>query len=157
MSDRHTLIFHTIRLAKRIQEVMGFKPFPYSLNYSQASTILYIAANAQINQTKLALHLHLKSASIVTLVDQLEKLDLVRRENIDGDRRKYLITLTQRGKATVAKIKNQSYALDDFLRSKLGQKEAQTFHSTLEKLTAYLDDWKGGENEIPSTKRHLET
>lgn len=140
--ERHTLVFHIIRLAKKMQEALGFKPFPYGLNSSQASTILFISVNKEVNQVKLAHHLHLKPASIVTLVDELERLALVTRKAANATRREYQITLTRKGTQTVDQIEKITYQLDDFLRDKLAGPAAQNLQLTLEKLATYLDDWQ---------------
>ena len=153
---KHTLIFHTIGLARKIQKIIGFKSSPLSLSYSEAAALLIISdLQKDISQIEIASRLHLEPASIVSLIDKLEKLGLVKRVAPDVDRRKYHIVLTPEGEIKAKQIKNKTYELDNFLRKKISKGEIQTFYLVLEKLTAYLDEWKGGENEIPSTKRHL--
>ena len=152
---RHTLIFHTIGLSKKLQKIVGFRQSSFPLSYTQASALLVINSRKEINQREIAFHLHLEPASVVSLIDELERLKLVKRLSPNGDRRKYHIVLTEKGKMKLKEINNQIYKLDDYLKTKLSSEEIMTFFSTLEKLTAYLDGWKGGENEIPSTKRHL--
>ena len=188
---KHTIIFHLIGFARKTQKVIGFKSPPLSLSYSEASAILITDSQKNINQRKPAANLHLDPASVVTLIDKLEKLNLVKRQSPDGDRRKYNIVLTDDGKRKVRLIKKRINQLEKDLRSRLSEEEIASFFPTLEKLMAYLDDWKGlrpdprsravltskllasgseeasgavtqrafgqrgGEHEIPSTKRHL--
>jgi len=152
---KHTFVFHIIGLAKKIQKVIGFKSPPFSLSYSEASALLTIDSQKDIHQREIASRLHLEPGSVVSLIDKLEKINLVKRESPDGDRRKYHIILTNIGKRKLRQIKSRAYQLDNALRNKLSEKEITSFFSTLEKIMAYLDDWKGGENEIPSTKRNL--
>ena len=152
---KHTFVFHVIGLAKKIQKVIGFKSPPFSLSYSEASALLTIDSQKDINQREIAARLHLEPASVVSLIDELEKANLVKRESPDQDRRKYHIVLTAAGRRKLRQIKSRAFQLDNTLRSKLKAKEVASFFATLEKLMAYLDDWKGGENEIPGTKRHL--
>lgn len=154
---KHTLVFHTIILAKKIQKIIGLKLPPFNLSYSEAATLLTIDSQKNICQIEIATRLHLQPASVVTLIDEIEKLKLVRRVVPDGNRRKYHIILTNQGKIKVGQIKNRVNNLDNFFKKNLSPKETQTFRLVLDKLTAYLDEWKGGENEIPSTKRHLAT
>lgn len=152
---KHTFVFHIIGLARKIQKVIGFKSPPPSLSYSEASALLIIDSQKNISQREIAAKLHLEPASVVTLIDELEKLNLVKRQSPDGDRRKYYIVLTDDGKRKVRLIKKRINQLEKDLRSKLSEKEIASFFPILEKLMAYLDDWKGGEYEIPSAKRHL--
>ncbi|OGD94505.1 hypothetical protein A3F02_02005 [Candidatus Curtissbacteria bacterium RIFCSPHIGHO2_12_FULL_38_9b] len=152
---KHTFVFHSISLAKKIQKSVGFKSLPLDLSYSEACALLVIASSQEINQKEIASKLHLEPASIVSLIDELGKNGLVSRESPNGDRRKYRIVLTKLGKIKVKHIKNKTYKLDNLLRKQLTPKEEASFESILKKLNAYLAEWKGGENEIPGTKRYL--
>src|SRR3990170_1450477 len=135
---KHTFVFHIIGLARKIQKVIGFKSPPLSLSYSEASALLVIDSQKNISQREIAAKLHLEPASVVTLIDELEKLDLVKRQSPDGDRRKYHIVLTDDGKRKVRQIKKRIHQLEDALRGKLSQKEIASFFPILEKLMAYL-------------------
>src|SRR3989344_1235691 len=140
---KHTFVFHIIGLARKIQKVIGFKSPPLSLSYSEASALLIIDSQENINQRELADKLHLEPASVVTLIDKLEKLNLVKRQSPNGDRRKYNIVLTDDGKRKVKLIKKRINQLEKDLRSRLSEKEVSSFFPTLEKLMTYLDDWQG--------------
>lgn len=152
---KHTLVFHVISLAKKLQKVIGFKAPPLRLSYSQASTLLLVDGYKNINQREIAERLHLEPASVVSLVDELAKLKLVKRHSPDDDRRKYHIVLTQDGKVKVKQIKSRTYQLDSLLKSQLSQNEIRTLSAITKKLSTYLAGQKGGENEIFGTKRSL--
>jgi len=152
---KHTLVFHVISLAKKLQKVIGFKAPPLSLSYSQASTLLLVDGYKNINQRELAQRLHLEPASVVSLIDELVKLKLVKRQSPDDDRRKYHIILTENGKVKVKQIKSRTYQLDNLLKSQLSPNEVRTLSTAIEKLSTYLADRKGGEYEIFGTKRSL--
>ncbi|OGE04900.1 hypothetical protein A3B51_02410 [Candidatus Curtissbacteria bacterium RIFCSPLOWO2_01_FULL_41_18] len=141
----HTLIFHSIDVAKRIQKVIDFKSPPLSLSYSQASALLVSDSQKEITQKELASKLRLEPATIVTLIDELERLKLVKRVSIDDDRRKYHIALTPAGKNKAKQIKVKTVQLDSFLKNKLAKQELNNLHSILTKLTVALGEWKGGE------------
>jgi DNA-binding MarR family transcriptional regulator len=142
---RHTLVFHTINLAKKLQKDIGFKSAPLSLSYSEASALLVIASQKTISQKEIAQTLRLEPASVVTLVDELEKLRLVKRLHSNGDRRKYQIILTEAGQSKAKLLKKRSYQLDHFLEKQLSPKEIQIFFPIVEKLTKSLDKWEGGD------------
>ncbi|MBI2327058.1 winged helix-turn-helix transcriptional regulator [Candidatus Curtissbacteria bacterium] len=152
---KHTLTFHSIGFAKKLDKVIGFKSSPLSLSYSQASAVLVSDSQKEISQREIASHLHLEPATVVTLIDELEKLKLVKRLHTNGDRRKYKVVLTNKGKSAARQIKNRTWRINNYLKSQLSKKEFEMFNKSLEKLTNALDKWKGGENEIPGTKRHL--
>lgn len=142
---KHTLIFHSIDVAKRIQKVIDFKSPPLSLSHSQASALLVIESQKEINQKELASKLRLEPATIVTLIDELERLKLVKRVTINDDRRKYHIALTPAGKNKAKQIKVKTIQLDSFLKNKLSNHELEILHSILTKLTVALGEWRGGE------------
>lgn len=142
---KHTLVFHLISIAKKLQKGIGFKLSPLSLSYSQASALTVIGSQKETSQKEIATKLHLEPATVVTLIDELEKLNLVKRDSHFDDRRKYNINLTSQGKTKALQIKKKASKLDNYLRNHLTAKEVKNFQSTLEKLFNSLDHWKGGE------------
>lgn len=144
---KHTIVFHTIDTARKIQKLIDFKDQPISLSYSEASALLIIDSTTELSQKKLSLMLNLEPASIVTLIDQLEKSKLVRRQATNSDRRKYHIVLTLKGKTKVAQIEKKSLLLDNFLSSKLKETPARNLHITLSHINSYLNEWKTSDSE----------
>ncbi|MBI3341624.1 MarR family transcriptional regulator [Candidatus Curtissbacteria bacterium] len=152
----HTLVFHIIKLGKKVQKALGHKPYPFSLGVSQASAVVFISQHKSINQSEIAKHLHMEPASMVTLIDELERIGLVNRDSHKIDRRHNKITLTAKGKKTVAKIGKVTEKLDNYLRNKKTKNDVKTLLNLTEKLSNNLDKWKGGENALPKPKRTLE-
>ena len=136
----HTLVFHLIDLGKKLQKI-GFLNQHRSLSYSQATTLVVINSQREICQNEIADKLNLKPASIVTLVDELEKLKLVRRQQIVNNRRKYRIILTKQGKLLVGEITKQIKTLENYLKNQLSPAEREKLYKTVEKLTASLENW----------------
>jgi len=164
---KHTIVFHTINVAKKMRKAIGFKLGNPPFSYSQSSALLAIDSQKEISQREIASRLHLQPASIVSLIDELERLKMVERKPTSFDRRKYNIILTPEGKILAYKIGQEASQLENFLREKLGSKNAEKFFSTIERISSYIDKWqekvktkktkKGGENEISGAKRHLAT
>lgn len=136
----HTLVFHLIDLGKKIQKI-GFLNKPLSLSYSQATTLVVIKSQREISQTEIAKKLHLKPASIVTLVDELEKLKLVKRQAIVNNRRKYQIILTREGQLLAEEVVKQIEGLENFLKNQLGATEREKLSKTVAKLALSLENW----------------
>lgn len=143
---KHTLVFHTIDIARKIQKIIDFRAEPISLSYSEASTLLILDSHKKLSQKTISLILNLEPASVVTLIDELEKSKLVKRQTTNDDRRKYLVTLTEQGLSKVKLIKSRSSKLDNFLAKKLAAGQADKFLKTLDLFSLHLDKWKGGEN-----------
>ena len=136
----HTLVFHLIDLGKKLQKI-GFLNKPQSLSYSQAITLVVINSQIEISQAEIADKLNLKPASIVTLIDELEKLKLVKRQEVVNNRRKYQIILTKQGKLLAAEIAEQIKALENFLKNQLSPDEQEKLHKTVEKLALSIENW----------------
>lgn len=160
----HTLVFHLIDLGKKLQKI-GFLNQPQSLSYSQAITLVVINSQGEISQTEIAAKLNLKPASIVTLIDELEKLKLVKRRQVVNNRRKYQIILTKQGKLLAAEIAEQIKELENFLKNQLSPDEREKLHKTVEKLALSLENWptnnlhklvgKEVKHELPGAKQFM--
>lgn len=143
---KHTLVFHTVKLGKQIQKTLGYKSFPHSLGYSQAQTLILIYSQDQINQKEIAAALRIEPASVVKIIDELEKFKLVKRIKNNGDRRQFQIIITPKGKAEIAGIAQKTQNLEKLLKTSLSEKEALTFMQIAEKITTELENYsKGGE------------
>lgn len=142
---RHTLIFHTSNLGRKIQKFVAFKSPFVSLSYSESYALIIIDSEKNVTQTQIAAKLNLDPASVVSLIDELEKHELVKRENLSSDRRKHTMMLTAKGQQIANQIKKQAFKLDTFLKEKLSTREAQHFNMILDKVNFYLNQWKGGE------------
>lgn len=163
----HTIVFHLIRVAKRIQNEIGFKAGGFNLSVSQASALLIIDSQKDTSQIDIALKLHLRPASIVSLVDELERLDLVTRKTTSTDRRRYQIILTEKGREEVKKIRARTNSLERYIRSVLTAKEAELLYEGLSKLATSLDkiptnlgsqkslSGKEVKNELPGAKQYM--
>ena len=162
---KHTIVFHTINVAKKMRKAIGLKLGNPPFSYSQSSALLAIDSQKEISQAEIASRLHLQPASVVSVIDELERLKLVIRKPTSFDRRKYNITLTPEGKTLAGKIRVEASQLENFLREKLGANEAEKFFLTIENISSYINQWqekvkttenaKGGEYEISGAKRHL--
>lgn len=144
---KHTLVFHTIDIARKIQKLLDFKAPPISLSYSEASALLVIKSTRNLSQKTLSLMLNLEPASVVTLIDELEASGLVKRQTANNDRRKYHIMLTEKGSGKIAHIEKKSLLLDKFLIGKLKISNTRKLYKTLDLVTSYLNDWKTDQEE----------
>ncbi len=154
----HTIVFHLIKTAKRLQNTLGLKSEELDLSPSEASALLIIDFQKNTNQIDIALKLHLKPASIVSLIDELEKLKLVTRRTPKDDRRKYQIKLTDKGKQEVKKIREQTNKLEEIIRKKLTAIEKLSEDPRLEEeMASHKNHGKEVKNEkqLPSTKPPL--
>lgn len=70
---------------------------PYDCNRNQIKAIMIIGRNKEIIPTSLGKCLGLQKGSLTTLLDSLEKMNLIKRTSHPDDRRKILVSLTDLG------------------------------------------------------------
>jgi len=109
---------------------------PLNLNLSQASMIGYIEENGPMNQTQLAAALVLGRAATGSVVDQLEKRDLVRRVPDPDDRRVWLVENTDAGSKAAVEIVSIDEQLRTRLRVGISHKERQQLAELLLRMSA---------------------
>ncbi len=139
---KHTLVFHFLGTSKKLQKAIGYSSQPRPLSYSQATALLVIPSQKEISQAQIAKQLQLEPASIVTLIDELERLNLVKRNAATNNRRKYRIDLTEEGKLRAKTIRKHANEIEKLVQSLLTPKEAERIFEGIERLNSILDAWQ---------------
>lgn len=104
----------------------------YNLNKNQNKAILIIGEVGEIMPTTLGKCLDLQKGSLTSMIDALEKEGLVYRRGDPGDRRKILVSLTEKG---------QSYR--DWIKEKLEQNCSEVMSRLAEEdIAAYQESLK---------------
>ena len=125
------------------------------LNVSQLSCLLVLEKTGPLSLSKLSQHVFLSPSMITSIVDQLEKKELVVRTRKSTDRRVILIELTEKGKE-VAQTAPPSFQeqLTSSL-SHLKKEEKKTLFDSLNKLLSIIvsdilidSSLLGGENRL---------
>ncbi|AKB17812.1 MULTISPECIES: MarR family winged helix-turn-helix transcriptional regulator [unclassified Methanosarcina] len=114
---------------------------PYNLKKNQNKVILIIGTAGEIMPTTLGKCLDLQKGSLTSMIDALEREKLVYRKGDPGDRRKTLVSLTDKGKAyrdwfTKELEKNASEVMNRLVEEDIVayQESLKTILSTLKKL-----------------------
>lgn len=113
----------------------------YNLNKNQNKAILIIGAVGEIMPTTLGRCLDLQKGSLTSMIDALEKEELVYRRGDPEDRRKILVSLTEKGNdyrnwLTEELEKNYSEVLRRLTEEDISayQESLKTMLNTLKKL-----------------------
>jgi DNA-binding MarR family transcriptional regulator len=102
-------------------------------HYSVLGTLL---DRGSMSQQDIGGYLRIDAATMVATIDDLERLGLVRRKRRDGDRRSYVVSVTEAGEQTSGRIDDLMRRLDDeFLADITGPQQRQLSH-VLGKLSA---------------------
>jgi DNA-binding MarR family transcriptional regulator len=72
-----------------------------------------------------------KQSTFTSLLDRLEKAGLVRRELNPGDRRSFLIHITDRGRELTARLNRLLEKLEDDLRARVRRPDVKGFHAVM--------------------------
>lgn len=111
---------------------------PLGLNLSLASLLSYVADFGPVTQTRVAEHLGQGRAVTGTQIDRLERDRLVERRPDPGDRRVWLVAITQAGERLVASIADVDRVLRAELRAGISRADRQTLAATLVRLQQNL-------------------
>jgi DNA-binding MarR family transcriptional regulator len=87
------------------------------------------------SQTAIAQRLQLVPSAVVSMIDDLEALNAIRRVPDEFDRRRYVVELTAAGNALLTKATAIAAQLDDSITGALTHEERNTLHRLLVKLS----------------------
>lgn len=106
----------------------------FNLSQRSMSVLSVVIANPDINQSDVAAALAIERSGMVVIVDELEGLDLIRRERALSDRRAYALRATLKGQHLHDKVKAAIIAHEQRIFGVLSQGERETLHLILSKL-----------------------
>lgn len=94
----------------RLAQVAIFRDFrrtlgDYDITPGLFGVLVLVEANGGMKQTELARAIHLDRSTVVNVIDNLERVGLVERRPVDGDRRSKALFLTARGRTQLQKLK----------------------------------------------------
>lgn len=142
VSDEITKMIELLYTMDRIILAMQKKPHDYGgelLHANEAHTLKAIAQDEGISQTELSELMFRTKGATSVVVDKLVEKGLVRRERVDGDQRRYLLTLTEKGWA----VHRAHLDYDDRHVQKAGREvglsveELETANRALERITQF--------------------
>ena len=107
-----------------------------TINSTQFQIVMYLIKHEdeEICQKDLENETHLKKASITGTLDSLEDKDVIVRKPSDSDKRRNVITLSERIKSNVALVKDKIYELENILQKSVEKEEVEIFNRTLDKM-----------------------
>lgn len=107
---------------------------PLGLDPAHAGVLRLIASDPELNQRALASRLQTVPSRVVTLVDELEHLGLVKRERRAQDRRSHALRLTQQGIDMIAALRKVADGHQAELLHVLTEDEQLTLAVLLQRL-----------------------
>ncbi len=125
-----TLMF----LARGIRRAYDLRLDAIGLNLSEASVLAMTQESGPLMQADLARQLGVGRAAMGTLVDSLERRGLVERQPKPGDRRVWMIAITEAGEGTAEQLLKIDECLRVELRIGISRKERRELTELLNRL-----------------------
>lgn len=100
------------------------------------SLLCLVRSNPGIAQIELGTHLGVDKASIVALLDRLERAGLIERRRCTRDRRRQGISLTEAGASELESLMVQVRALERHMASRFNKAELEQFLGFLQRMYA---------------------
>jgi DNA-binding MarR family transcriptional regulator len=107
----------------------------YDITPGRFGVLQVIAANVGLSQSELGTLLGIERSTVVAVIDQLEKRDLVQRTPAANDRRSYALKLSATGAAILAELEERVLAHERDIARNLTTPERATLIELLERLT----------------------
>ena len=97
----------------------------------EGHVLTYLRKYAPVTVGELIRVFGVKRSTFTSLLDRLEKAGLVRRELNPGDRRSFLIHITDRGRELTARLNRLLEKLEDDLRARVRRPDVKGFHAVM--------------------------
>lgn len=127
-------LFHK-NFAKSFHQIKNER---YNLNKNQNRAIMLIGASGDIMPTTLGKYLDLQKGSLTSMIDALEREELVYRQGDPQDRRKTLISLTEKGTEYRKWLINEMDKNTSEVFNKLEEEDIITYQENLKTLVEIL-------------------
>lgn len=113
---------------------------PLGLRIATSSALHIVVGNPGISQSQLALALNIERSRVVLLVDELEKLGLITRNKVPGDRRSYALCATSAGEALFKQASDALLEHEERVFAGLTEAERRQLTALLDKVHQSITD-----------------
>jgi DNA-binding MarR family transcriptional regulator len=127
------VMYQLVREARRLVGAGG------SLRLSHLGVLSSLAEFGPAAQRDLSVRLRIDPSDLVSVLDDLERRGLVRRERDPADRRRYAVTLTPEGRERLTERLAASRVMDERLFAGLTEQEKAELHRLLLRVYGHLD------------------
>ncbi len=137
-----------VRTGRRMRTVFNARVSALGLTYPRARVLAMLARHAAPNQTELAGRLQLETATVVRLLDGMERLGLVERVPADGDRRAKEVRLTPEGRDAAAQVAAITQDIREAMLDGIGDADAASALHTMRHMARSIEDMAAGREDV---------
>jgi MarR family 2-MHQ and catechol resistance regulon transcriptional repressor len=134
----HEALLNIYYTSSRIKKRAGEFFRQYGLTDVQFNLMMLLIYQSEehegLTQVDLSRMMLVNRANITTLIDRMEKADLVMREPVPGDRRYNIVKLTEHGRQKVAEVEAAYAAEVEKIMAPLNESELQALSEMLERI-----------------------
>ena len=112
----------------------------YGLNYGNPKIILYLLGNEGCQQSDIARYCYVKSATLSTVLSNMERNGVIERKHLEGNKRSYAIYLTDKGREAFKAVWSQLENATNIAFSDFSEEEIDEFRSYLRRIIANMKD-----------------
>ena len=107
---------------------------PLGLRVMTFSALAIVVENPDLSQSQLAQALRIERSGVVVLVDELEKAELISRNQVEGDRRSYALRATPEGRKLWKQAERRVQAHEKALLADLSDEEQKHLAELLSRI-----------------------
>ena len=129
-SYHYLLMSNHLILQKNVMAILK----PLGLSAGQPKVLDHLRHHDGVSQKEIAHACHIEPASLTSILNRMEKQDMIERRILNGNRRSYHIFLTEYGKKLSKSIEEAFLSLEEEVFLGISDKEKAQFLNTFEKL-----------------------
>lgn len=123
------------RVMRKVHRYYESNLSQYGITPSQFYVLSAVWEKDGVKFKDLAKSLDMDGSTLTSILDRMERLDLVERRNDPEDRRSLLVFLREKAKHTIPEITCLAEKLDQEIKERFSDEEFATFERVLEKFS----------------------
>ena len=129
------LCYKLSRVMRKVHRYYESNLSQYGITPSQFYVLSAVWEKDGVKFKDLAKSLDMDGSTLTSILDRMERLDLVERRNDPEDRRSLLVFLKEKAKQKIAEITYLAEKLDQEIKDRFSDEEFATFERVLEKIS----------------------
>ena len=129
------LCYKLSRVMRKVHRYYESNLSQYGITPSQFYVLSAVWEKDGVKFKDLAKSLAMDGSTLTSILDRMERLDLVERRNDPEDRRSILVFLKEKAKQKIAEITYLAEKLDQEIKERFSDEEFATFERVLEKIS----------------------
>lgn len=118
------ICYHLKFTMKKVEKHISQRFEEYGINLAQSFILFSLLEKDGSTLTEIGSRSHIENSSLTTMVDKLEKAELVERRFDPSDRRVIRVFLTDQGRELAERVLRDGKEFNDYLRENLKEYEA---------------------------------